>query len=387
MDWQPWPQEFPAGNTRTRWYHWNTAPYLTAAGTPVLACVAEAFDTSAHWPDVRYGNSSRAVLISPPLDQAIRVVRLTHACEVEYLRAGVLMDGATVWWQDAAGERIPASSLEGPDGVIHAGSSNPLRGISALGDSLMVLDDQHRPRWRVDSFPVPDQRPGPWRLVLDFASNGLYAGRGWFIARIEGLTDDTAAAFQLRWTPAAGECSGLMWDWPQAQGPLSAFQVQTFDAEARRFRSLPGISAAAAGCSQTYLAPAEQIRQALAWDGNRRHTLRVLGEGEMGPVVSRPVYVYPDGGPDPILYLEKPYPNPTSAGVRFQVDWPGPGGATVGVYDLRGRLLHARELSAGSQQLIWDGCDPDGRRAAAGTYFLRLEGSGRVVTRKVVLLR
>jgi hypothetical protein len=59
----------------------------------------------------------------------------------------------------------------------------------------------------------------------------------------------------------------------------------------------------------------------------------------------------------------------------------------VGVYDLRGRLLHEQELAAGSQQLVWDGRGPDGRRAASGTYLLRLEGSGRIVTRKVVLLR
>jgi len=386
VDWQLWEEEFPAGNTATRWRHWNGAPYLTVSGTPVLACVGEDFVTSADWPRVRYANGSRAVLISPPLDPAVRAVRMTHAIEVEFLHPGTLMDGAFVWWQDPSGRRIPAHPMEGYDGTIDPGSSNPLRGSGALGDSLLVLDAQDRPQWRVDTFPTPLFDAGPWRLVLDFASNGLWAGRGWFIARLEGLVSSDQGAFDLTWEPEDDDCPGLGWDWPVAQSPLSSFQLETFDSASRRFEVLAGPTVWETSCRLRYLVETRGVQNTLFRDGNRRHLLRVRADSDLGPVVSRPVFIYPDGGPDIILYLEKPYPNPSRDAVRFRVEWPGPGLASVGVYDLRGRRLHQQELYPGRQQLVWDGSGPDGRRAAAGTYFLRLEGSGRQVTRKVVLL-
>jgi flagellar hook assembly protein FlgD len=44
-------------------------------------------------------------------------------------------------------------------------------------------------------------------------------------------------------------------------------------------------------------------------------------------------------------------------------------------------------LVAGPHEVRWDGKDDGGRDAGSGTYFVRLEGGGDPVSRKVVLLR
>jgi hypothetical protein len=107
---------------------------------------------------------------------------------------------------------------------------------------------------------------------------------------------------------------------------------------------------------------------------------------EKGPVRSGSVVIYPDGGGAPPVLLAQPWPNPGRAPIRFQIDVPVARAAKVSIFDVRGRLLRRLEYPAGSHLGVWDGTDSGGRPAPSGTYFLRLEGSGPVTTRKVVLL-
>jgi hypothetical protein len=44
-------------------------------------------------------------------------------------------------------------------------------------------------------------------------------------------------------------------------------------------------------------------------------------------------------------------------------------------------------LAAGSHNVVWDGRDRLGRRAATGTYFYRMEAEGVADARKLTLLR
>jgi len=74
--------------------------------------------------------------------------------------------------------------------------------------------------------------------------------------------------------------------------------------------------------------------------------------------------------------------------VRFSLPATQP--VQVAVYDLRGhrvRVLLDGTLPAGSHELGWDGRDAGGGTLASGTYFLRLQSGGRVLTQRMSLLR
>jgi hypothetical protein len=66
------------------------------------------------------------------------------------------------------------------------------------------------------------------------------------------------------------------------------------------------------------------------------------------------------------------------------------GPAHVEIFDTRGRRLRTLfqgDMLAGSERLLpWDGRDEEGRRAAAGVYFVRFEAPGVHLGRRVVLL-
>lgn len=91
---------------------------------------------------------------------------------------------------------------------------------------------------------------------------------------------------------------------------------------------------------------------------------------------------------DHMLSLNRP--NPFVQETRFSVSTDTPEDADVGVFDLLGRrvarVFHGR-LPTGTTQLAWNGTRDDGTRATAGVYFYRLEMRGRVVSRRLVLLR
>ena len=87
----------------------------------------------------------------------------------------------------------------------------------------------------------------------------------------------------------------------------------------------------------------------------------------------------------------RPYPparrSPTVASLRFAL--PRPTLADVHVLDVTGqrvRTLAAGELAAGEHDCAWDGRDDRGARCAAGTYVLRLETNGSLLTSRIVAL-
>ena len=83
-------------------------------------------------------------------------------------------------------------------------------------------------------------------------------------------------------------------------------------------------------------------------------------------------------------------PNPARTGlVRVQYGLPRAGHARVELFGLRGervRELEDREESAGVHTLMWDGHDREGRPAAPGMYFVRLESAAGTRAARVVLL-
>jgi len=135
-----------------------------------------------------------------------------------------------------------------------------------------------------------------------------------------------------------------------------------------------------------FLLPADRVSPYLGGAARQRHELRVVGIVAKGKVATRAVVVFPDGGDGKPVSLSLPWPNPAHDTVRVLAEIPAGVRGTLGIFDLKGRRVMERTLGAGNHLLEWNGFDSRGWRAASGTYIIRLEGSGPVVMRKVVLL-
>jgi hypothetical protein len=99
-------------------------------------------------------------------------------------------------------------------------------------------------------------------------------------------------------------------------------------------------------------------------------------------------------GPPPTDSLDKVLspsrPNPFVNESRFSISLEVGGDAHVSVFDVNGRRVSTvfrGHLDPGTTVLAWNGRRDDGTRAAAGLYFYRLEMRGRVMSRRLVLLR
>jgi hypothetical protein len=92
------------------------------------------------------------------------------------------------------------------------------------------------------------------------------------------------------------------------------------------------------------------------------------------------------GVPSPGVLLSTVYPNPASSVAFFDVYVPNGGSARVEVFDLSGRVvdtMSSGELGAGSHSLSWNVPDD----VADGVYFLRAQGEGQTVSRRLTVLR
>jgi flagellar hook assembly protein FlgD len=69
---------------------------------------------------------------------------------------------------------------------------------------------------------------------------------------------------------------------------------------------------------------------------------------------------------------------------------PSAGRVRLSIHDLHGRtvrVLRDGTLPAGWHRERWDGADAAGRPVSPGVYHVRLEAAGRVVGRKLVVMR
>ncbi len=83
-------------------------------------------------------------------------------------------------------------------------------------------------------------------------------------------------------------------------------------------------------------------------------------------------------------------PNPFNPRTTIGFALPESGEVEVTVMDIAGRLvatlLH-EVLEAGVHSVSWDAAGNSGRSVSSGTYVVRIEGAGSVLTRKVILLK
>jgi hypothetical protein len=83
-------------------------------------------------------------------------------------------------------------------------------------------------------------------------------------------------------------------------------------------------------------------------------------------------------------------PNPFNPNTEFRFTLPAEGPVELVVYDLAGREIVAvtdRIWSAGTHTVVWRGRGEDGRDLASGVYVARLRHGGKVVHRKIALVR
>jgi hypothetical protein len=388
---QLWPGEWvarrPGISAKTGWFRWDSEPWLTTTHTPVLACVDTIFPDSAEWPDVRYNNYAYATLTSGPLDSSVRGVRLIHAIEGDLLTGAVGRDGGQVVWVAPDGSEHPVEPVDGWQAQVHAQVYTPQSGQGVLVGTTPFLREG-LPVWHTDVFPVPADSVGtegekePWRLRLVFGSDQSRYYRGWFIASIEPLYDaPPASALAVDWN------SELSWDWPAPLPAPPSFLVEEYLPAAEDWVAVIETAQFADPLSGGYRLSRSEVLDRLQEKGRKRTRIRIVGGGPFGVMASRPLVIYPDGGPAAPALLGAPWPNPSRDGtVRFLAEIPAEQEARVTVYDLRGRLIQSWALPSGNHFLLWEGSDSAGRRVASGTYLLRLEGSGAVISRKVVLL-
>jgi hypothetical protein len=83
-------------------------------------------------------------------------------------------------------------------------------------------------------------------------------------------------------------------------------------------------------------------------------------------------------------------PNPFNPRTTIEYGVAKDGPVVVRIFDLSGRLVRTlvdADLAAGDYRAEWYGRDDEGREAASGVYFVRIEAKGFADGRKIVLLK
>ena len=92
----------------------------------------------------------------------------------------------------------------------------------------------------------------------------------------------------------------------------------------------------------------------------------------------------------PVIANTRAFPNPFNATTTIGFELGRDAEVRVEVFDLAGRRvvrLKDALLSAGAQQVQWDGLDRVGSAVASGTYLVVISAGEGVMTQKVVLAK
>jgi hypothetical protein len=90
------------------------------------------------------------------------------------------------------------------------------------------------------------------------------------------------------------------------------------------------------------------------------------------------------------LSLDQNYPNPFNPITTISFSVPDKTQVYLSIHDLEGKLvktLFNDTLDQGYKQTSWDGTDSQGNPVSSGVYFYRLKTGGKLLTRKMVVVR
>lgn len=102
--------------------------------------------------------------------------------------------------------------------------------------------------------------------------------------------------------------------------------------------------------------------------------------GEVNDTPETPAYTRLDGN----------FPNPFNPKTTIRFALANGGDVNLAVYDITGRVVTTLvdgPRDAGQYEIIWDGTNNNGDRAASGVYFYKLIADGKVFTDKMVMLK
>ncbi len=87
--------------------------------------------------------------------------------------------------------------------------------------------------------------------------------------------------------------------------------------------------------------------------------------------------------------LGQNYPNPFNPTTTIEFALPNAGEWHLSIFNIQGNLVNQfnGKASAGTHQVIWDGCSSSGASVASGVYFYRLDADDFSATKKMVLLK
>lgn len=88
--------------------------------------------------------------------------------------------------------------------------------------------------------------------------------------------------------------------------------------------------------------------------------------------------------------VEQNYPNPFNPSTTIKYSLPAAGPVTFKIYDIIGSLVNTlvdTEMPAGIHEVVWNGENSSGTKAASGTYFYQVKSGSRILTKKMLLLK
>ncbi|MBC8374639.1 MAG: T9SS type A sorting domain-containing protein [FCB group bacterium] len=81
-------------------------------------------------------------------------------------------------------------------------------------------------------------------------------------------------------------------------------------------------------------------------------------------------------------------PNPFRSTTHIEFEIPQTNRVSIDVFDIRGRAVYSEKLSgsAGTNTWVWQGQNMQGHRVSTGIYFVRINDSQQIATRKLMLM-
>ncbi|MBN1825472.1 MAG: SBBP repeat-containing protein [Candidatus Eisenbacteria bacterium] len=127
----------------------------------------------------------------------------------------------------------------------------------------------------------------------------------------------------------------------------------------------------------------------LSFDNSHNGSLDAFVLGLDLPEIETAVDRLPDRVP-PAYGIEGNRPNPFNPSTRVTFHLRQPGAVDLTIHDVAGRLVAVLLRGfhdAGTFTVAWNGRDREGRDVSSGVYFVRLKAGGKVVSRKITLVR
>ncbi len=330
--------------------------------------------------------------------------------------------GAIVAWYDGrAGnsdiyaQRVSASGAPqwAADGVPLCAASgtqqNPLLVTDGLGGAIVAWYDSRAgntdlyaqrvngggvPVWTADGAAVctADGTQYAPRLISDGAGGAIVTwddSRGGsandiYAQRVDGA-GHTVCATLLQECAAAFTGEGLVLDWTLSEVEASAefFVMRAAGADGAPEEPFVGLSSSAIGRDGLSFSYVDRD-----WEPGTSYWYRVEYVAgaerkvlfEIGPVATPalPLALYPN------------HPNPFNPSTTIRYNLPEDAHVRLLIFDVAGRRIASlvnEFQKKGMHEAIWNGRGDDGRAAASGVYFGKLEAGKKSLSRKMILLR